>query len=381
MKFVLDIFAKMINFDYELVPAPGNKWGAPLANGSFSGMMGLLQREEVELAIAPFFVTPPRETAADFSEPVYYDSYAILMVRPEIVNDMSGFLKPFAPTVWLMIVLSLLCMTVAMSRVARYEEVVVFSLPATTTWAKATLWAIQAFSQEGSHWLPRKHGGRLLVSTWLMASLVFMSSYSGILTAMLTVPRVNIPIDSLKDLVAQSDLPWRIEADSFMYNFFLKAEDNLRQGVFSKKAGTFQDCWADRQAIADGEFAAICDRITMMKAMSWDFSTTGRCHLYISREKVYDNGYLSIAFKTKSKYLPAANKIIKTLKMTGHLNKWLADQITNTTQCLKPPSADIGAGISPLSIEAFSGPLLVLLTGLTMGGVVLVAEHLMKLLD
>ena len=42
-------------------------------------------------------------------------------------------------------------------------------------------------------------------------SMVFMSSYEGILVAMLTIPRVMIPIDSLTDLVHQDDLPWRLE--------------------------------------------------------------------------------------------------------------------------------------------------------------------------
>lgn len=60
--------------------------------------------------------------------------------------------------------------------------------------------------------------------TWLLASLVFMSSYSGILTAMLTLPRVTIPIDSLSDLVAQVKLPWRLEAGSMTPKFLLVSE-------------------------------------------------------------------------------------------------------------------------------------------------------------
>lgn len=45
----------------------------------------------------------------------------------------------------------------------------------------------------------------------------------------------------------------------------------MGQKVFRDKAGTFQDCWAARENIAKGDFAAICDSTTMMKAMSWDF--------------------------------------------------------------------------------------------------------------
>lgn len=59
----------------------------------------------------------------------------------------------------------------------------------------------------------------MLVTIWLLASLVFMSSYGGILTAMLTVPRVTIPIDSLADLVTQNDLPWRLESGAMMLTY------------------------------------------------------------------------------------------------------------------------------------------------------------------
>lgn len=78
----------------------------------------------------------------------------------------------------------------------------------------------QHVSPAATEWLPRTDGSRMLVVTWLLASLVFMSSYSGILTAMLTVPRVTIPIDSLQDLVTQTKMPWRLESGSWMLQYF-----------------------------------------------------------------------------------------------------------------------------------------------------------------
>lgn len=75
-------------------------------------------------------------------------------------------------------------------------------------------------SPSGSEWLPLYSGGRLLFTTWLLASMVFMSCYGGILTAMLTFPRVTIPIDSIYDLVAQTKMPWKIEGGSMLYQYF-----------------------------------------------------------------------------------------------------------------------------------------------------------------
>ncbi|XP_042856725.1 glutamate receptor ionotropic, delta-1-like [Penaeus japonicus] len=330
--------------------------------------------------MAPFFVTPQRESVCDFSVPVYTDSQAILMVRPTVESDVSGFIKPFTSEVWLLIFLSIFSIGVAMIGIESAEgKIFNFSTP--SLGSKAFMWVVQALSQESSEWLPVKDGGRLLVTTWLLASLVFMSSYSGILTAMLTVPRVTIPIDSLADLVTQDELPWRLEAGSMMYSFFEESENEMGQKVFNDKAGTFQDCWAARENIANGEFAAICDSTTMMKAMSWDFSTTGDCHLYIARQKVYTNGLLAIAFRNKSAYLPHANRIITTLKEAGIIDKWLRDQMTNTSQCLRPPSADRSEGIAALDLQSFYGPIMVLAGGAVLGAILIVLEIILHSLS
>lgn len=54
---------------------------------------------------------------------------------------------------------------------------------------------------------------------------------------------------------------------------------------------------------------------------------------------------------------------IRKVKESGLLERWMASQITNTSQCLRPPSSDRRDGIEALDFEAFSGPLLVLAAG------------------
>ncbi|XP_066976896.1 probable glutamate receptor [Macrobrachium rosenbergii] len=362
MKELLNIFTKLLNFDYKLVRTADNLWGGPLPNGSWTGMLGILKRQEAELSIAPFFITPQREEVCDFTIPVYIDNQAILMIRPTLQSDVSGFLKPFTMEVWLLIVASLISMVLVMNFIVNLEHKI-HGDDNGFFFSKISLWILKALTQESSEWLPTKDAGRFLVFIWLMASFVFMSCYSGILTALLTVPKVDIPINSLSDLARQTKLPWRLEAGSMMYSFFEESTEELGKKVFNEKIGTFQDCWEDRERIAAGEFAAICDTTTMMKSMSWDFSKTGKCHLYRSREKVYTNGILSVAFRTKSSYLPKANKIILTLKEAGIMDKWLRDQMANSSQCLRPPTADRTGGIQPLDFESFTGSFLLLLGG------------------
>ncbi|KAK3876210.1 hypothetical protein Pcinc_018979 [Petrolisthes cinctipes] len=332
-----------------------------MSDGSWTGMIGMVHRGYAELALGPFTVTERREAACDMSVPVAHDYKGLFMVRPGIQSDMGAFLNPFAPLVWLMILVSMGAVSVAMMSLMWMEANVFTSTTRPQHIAShSIMWAVQTLSQESSDWLPRRTEGRLLVTTWLLASLVFMSSYSGILTAMLTVPRVTIPIDSISDLVSQSRLPWRFEGGSSMYQYFQDATDELRQQVFKDQEGVFKDCWEDKQAIADGQYVAICDETTMRKAMSWDFSTTGKCHMYIAREKIISVSS-AIAFKTNSTYLPKANQM-----GGGLLDKWVSDHITNTSQCLRPPSTDGRDGTFALDMESLGG-LFLFLAGAYLG--------------
>ncbi|ROT65059.1 carbonate dehydratase, eukaryotic-type [Penaeus vannamei] len=208
---------------------------------------------EVEMAVGPFAVSRARETVCDFSEPVYSENMAVLMV-------------------WLLTLAATLSVCLAFYSVVKCEANL-FGLSRAKPWGEAVMWVIKALTQESTTGLPATDGARVVVATWLLASLVFMSSYSGILTAMLTVPRVTIPIDSVEDLVSQGDLPWRLEAGSMMYQYYQEATEGVRKQVFDGHEGTFQDCWAAREPISRGEFAGICDVTTMKKAMSWDFRT------------------------------------------------------------------------------------------------------------
>ncbi|XP_063593029.1 glutamate receptor ionotropic, delta-1-like [Penaeus indicus] len=411
MANILHVFAEKMNFDYELVQPPDHVWGVPLPDGNWTGMLGMLQRQcrtvkvlcyimlvvyyEVEFALGPFGVTSSRETVCDFSVPVKTENSAILVVRPAQQSDVSGFLKPFTISVWLLILASVVAVFVAFACVMVAEGKLFCRSPKNPL-SLSALWVVKALTQEvtslslsvsrpprcpGTEWLPKTDGARVVVATWLLASLVFMSSYSGILTAMLTVPRVDIPIDSMRDLVTQTDIPWRLESGSWMLQYFQEAPDGVRQRIYEGHTGTFPDCWAARGPISRGEYAALCDHTTMKKAMSWDFSTSGSCHLYISREVIHSFN-LAVAFRTASPYKEEGDYWIQKLKESGILDMWLQNEIVNTSQCLKPPSADRSSqDISALDLESFFGPMLVLAAGLCLALAAIIVEGAVRFFE
>ncbi|XP_064111335.1 glutamate receptor 1-like [Macrobrachium nipponense] len=361
MGHVVNMFAQFYGFDYTLIRPPDGLWGAKQPDGSWNGMMGMVDRKEVEFAVGPFTITPERETACDFSRPVHSDNLAILMIRPGLENDVGGFLKPFTYKVWILIVASALCVAIIKTLVTKCEEVM-YSFKKTQE-TQAFHRVLGNLVQEGSEWMPMSDSGRILLSAWLIATIVFSSLYSGTLTAMLTVPRVVIPIDSLADLVSQDRLPWRLEAGSMMPKFLMESGDPVRMKVVTHVSGTIPDCWAAREAIARGEYAALCDETSMKKSMAWDFSTTGRCHLYIAKQYVFTNAMMAMPFQVNSSYVAKINRIIGIIMESGLLDMWMGAELTNTSQCLRPPSSDKRDGISALNLEAFYGIFIVLSMG------------------
>ncbi|XP_071536189.1 glutamate receptor ionotropic, delta-2-like [Panulirus ornatus] len=108
MANVADFFARRMNFTYTYVRSPDREWGIKKEDGSWSGMVGLVSREEAAIGLGPIVATAARAEVVDFTSPLSIISCRILgrQGRPEV--DPWGFLLPLDPLVWLSILMALL---------------------------------------------------------------------------------------------------------------------------------------------------------------------------------------------------------------------------------------------------------------------------------
>ena len=72
------------------------------------------------------------------------------------------------------------------------------------------------FSLEACHWLPITNGARLVIASWVIVCLIVLKSYEGTLIALMTIPKVEIPFDTLEEMLDQ-DMPWRFEKYTYAY--------------------------------------------------------------------------------------------------------------------------------------------------------------------
>ncbi|MPC53972.1 hypothetical protein E2C01_047877 [Portunus trituberculatus] len=79
----------------EYTAAANNFFGRRLDNGTWTGMMGMLKRKEVDMSGTPMTVSDERLIAMDPSVHLYMDIQTLIYKRPRIDSDLMGFVRPF----------------------------------------------------------------------------------------------------------------------------------------------------------------------------------------------------------------------------------------------------------------------------------------------
>ncbi|KAI1704605.1 ligated ion channel l-glutamate- and glycine-binding site domain-containing protein [Ditylenchus destructor] len=108
--FCIDLLDSIRNelpgrFNYEIVPSFDDVYGTRMANGSYNGIIGSLQRREVDLACTPLVANEERQRILDFSQPLMQTSIGILMRQRSDDSCFSFLLRPFTCWTWMFILL------------------------------------------------------------------------------------------------------------------------------------------------------------------------------------------------------------------------------------------------------------------------------------
>ncbi|XP_071532997.1 glutamate receptor-like [Panulirus ornatus] len=101
MEKFINYLSTALNFTYTYVRPPDGGWGNKQGDGSFSGMVGVVSREEADIGLGPFSISAPRAEVVDFTYPITLHYLKLLAALGDHEVDPWGFLLPLAPLVWL----------------------------------------------------------------------------------------------------------------------------------------------------------------------------------------------------------------------------------------------------------------------------------------
>ncbi|XP_069169915.1 probable glutamate receptor isoform X2 [Procambarus clarkii] len=337
---VIRYLAKSLNFTYRYVMPPDGSYGTKTKDGFWTGMVGLVKRQEADLAIGPLSITLTRTEAVDFTWPIWYDSSKILAGRGRLEVDPWSFLFPLEPLVWAATLGTLL----VLSAVTLLEYPYLYHRRASFfLWLDDTYKFLRIFLQQIVSAGVKGWWRRLMFGAWLWATLVLTRSYSGNLMSLLAVRFSPQPYQTLRHLINDPSIVMIWQSNSINAEYLR----NMKSGIIHEVADLepkgrvtymtpMEYMVALDALVKPGTHVLVDVGSTLRHLMAQHFTLTGQCDFYTSREGFLS--YISGVISQRDNPIVAAmrNRII-ALAESGTFVRWFMTNIPNATRCLNLP--------------------------------------------
>ncbi|GFS87219.1 uncharacterized protein NPIL_323531 [Nephila pilipes] len=110
---------KALGLQYDIMFPENNAYGDELPNGTWSGLIGMLQKEAADLAFPYISITEERSKVVGFSKTYSYSELTFVSHIPEDVRPLFAFLYPFGLVMWVCLLVTLISMSFLFSKFQR----------------------------------------------------------------------------------------------------------------------------------------------------------------------------------------------------------------------------------------------------------------------
>ncbi|XP_063885594.1 glutamate receptor-like [Scylla paramamosain] len=222
-------FAKGMNFTYRYVLSLDRTFGTKLPNGSWTGLMGMIVREETDFGLGPFSLSPVRVAAADHTVPMWTGNMKMVSGLTGLQVDPWGFLLPLRSIVW---TATLAAMLGVLAALKIFSSCLSKETLCQSGWPANTFSPVRVLLQQDVEW-PTEWWWweRLVLGLWMLTTLVLTRSYAGNLMSLLAVRYLPQPFQTLKDVLDHPSVAMIWEKHSKSEQFLRDAESGMFKEV------------------------------------------------------------------------------------------------------------------------------------------------------
>ena len=119
-------FQGIMNFTYTLIKPPDGQWGAIQADGTWSGMVTLLQNEIIDIAPTDFTVTQERSAVMTFANPITQIYHALFIKNPTETYNYTAYTEPMHWIAWVGLLVFIALVPPLLFLTTRYDILDIF---------------------------------------------------------------------------------------------------------------------------------------------------------------------------------------------------------------------------------------------------------------
>ncbi|XP_045128433.1 ionotropic receptor 21a-like [Portunus trituberculatus] len=313
---LMQTVAEVLNFRLHLAnPSDGRMW---------YGIFDDLQHRRAFMGAANFFVTTSALQVVDMTVQHDVEPGCFITPLPAPLPRLVALVYPFTPTVWLVTVASLVCGTLLLFGVSlaayhlsrRHQRKPI-------TYADSLLYGAGIFVAVGMPNVPRSNATRGYFIMWVWYGVLLTAVYRSSLTAFLTIPLAQTPIDTLHQLEA-SDIP---AVGSVGINFLRQLEASS-DPVVRRLANRYQAVSTPEEGLvltAKRKYALMENRLFLDHAIAANFTNRlGEETLHVMRE-CFQAYRIALVMPKKSPYKPNFDAVVVQVVEAGLIRHWNED--------------------------------------------------------
>ena len=369
----LDILAQILNFTYITVEPEDLHYGSDFdGDGQYDGIIGMAQKREIDIGLAPFTQTADRRKVVDYLEYFTHSGLGMLMKRPENAMTFEFFaaFKPFKLEVWgasaSAVVLSsfALWLFLCLQRSTTVKTSIYDYMDLSLYRNCLRFFTEVAFGQGGDFPGISHISVKTLVAAVVFTFMFLRFTYMGHLISFLTVPKQRLPANTLKELAEQETHKVGVLKSSSHEILFRTATSGYFRQIWNK-------IQSDPGNLVEGLDGASKARNEKFIYVTEDFIvtllTSSNCDL-VRGEETFLPRYLGPITSKNWPFTKIFNDKIAHLRESGVLDLLMKKYITSRNSCGEDRSA------IQLGLGSFKGVFTFLAGGCFVGSVVFIIE-------
>jgi hypothetical protein len=208
-----------LNFKYTLIENSTFAHGQNNGNGSFDGMIGMLQKGQSNWSVCRFGYMTERSLAIDFSVPISAAPKRIVTSIPKDNPNWLTYGKVFAIDFWLVLFISILILSFSLFLILKNQKNNFDYSTFALTFPIASI-CCREINQIKTSW-----AGKILIVFVLAWGFLISSAYNAILTSELAVTKFT-QILSFEDLLYSDRFTLLLRKNAAITDLFKNAEKN-----------------------------------------------------------------------------------------------------------------------------------------------------------
>ncbi|XP_065293868.2 glutamate receptor ionotropic, kainate glr-3-like isoform X1 [Dermacentor albipictus] len=342
---ILAAITRSLKTNYTITFPLDSFWGLLKPDGNWTGVLGMLQRDEADLALSVINPTSEKKDVAVESETILPIEIMILAGRQSShESNILGIIQIFPWEVWLLAFCGFLMSAVVWSvgdyihfrldnKNGLFDHVGNFL---------GRLWAfVESTLLEASPVVPSRISARILVGAYWLVVIILTTAFAGQMKAMLMVRQEADRIDSLKDLSERPTMKPYAPAGSAVVSSIRYSRDPYYQKVWRMMQKFKSDLPpavvlsdSSMREIIRGKAVLILSRPTLAERANEVCANSSEGEFYVGRVPTFE--FNSVFYLNKR--MPATlrdfiNKRILWLRDSGLLEKWWRESSGNWEGC------------------------------------------------